>query len=215
MPAGRIVTPTKMRGGRGGMMPQVRGGQVRPAMRAGLQMMPGRGGVQMMRGAPIIQRPRMAQPVAVPQSRRGRPAQSSMVMSQNSVSPQFTNNKRTIIQNQRKPAAQPRSVSPTPSWHTPSSNQPVSPPRLDGANFKIKLPMMRSSASISQGSDDDDDIISLDPPPPKVSKVNGTFNDAIASLQRTGVQVGTPAQEEGVDPLSLDEVSYQGQEEGF
>ena len=121
VPAGRIVTPTKMREGRGMMMPQVRG-HVRPAMRAGLQMMPGRGGVQMMRGAPIIQRPRMAQPVPVPQSRRGRPAQNSMVISQNSVSPQFTNNKRTIIQNQRKPVAQPRSVSPTPSWHTPSSN---------------------------------------------------------------------------------------------
>ena len=151
----------------------------------------------------------MAQPVQVPQSRRGRPAQNSMVISQNSVSPQFSNNKRTIMQNQRKPVAQPRSVSPTPSWHTPSFNQPVSPPRLDGANFKIKLPAMRSSASITAGSDDDDDIISLDPPPPKVSKPNGGFSDAIASLNRTGVQISTPAQEEGVDPLSLDDVSIQ------
>merc|ERR550519_3298876 len=132
-----------------------------PQVRGGQVRPAMRGGLQMMPGRGGVQ-----------------------MMRQNSVSPQFTNNKRTIIQNQRKPAAQPRSVSPTPSWHTPSSNQPVSPPRLDGANFKIKLPMMRSSASISQDSDDDDDIISLDPPPPKVSKVNGTFNDAIASLQR-------------------------------
>ena len=198
------------------MMPQLRG-QVRPAMRGGLQVMQGRAGVQMMRGgggaaAAIIQRPRMPQPVSVPQSRRGRPAANSVVMSQNSVSPQFTNNKRTIVQNQRKPVAQPRSVSPTPSWHTPSSNQPVSPPRLDGANFKIKLPMMRTSASISQDSDDDDDIISLDPPPPKVSKPNGTLSDAVANLQRTGVQMSSGgSQEEGVDPLSLDDVSNQDQ----
>ena len=190
------------------MMPQLRG-QVRPAIRAGVPLMQGRAGVQMMRGAaaPIIQRPRMAQPVSVPQSRRGRPASTSVVMSQNSVSPQFPNNKRTIIQSQRKTVAQPRAVSPTPSWHTPSSNQPVSPPRLDGANFKIKLPMMRTPAPASPGSDDDD-IISLDPPPPKVSKPNGTFSDAVASLQRTGVQISTGgAQEEGVDPLSLDDVS--------
>ena len=196
------------------MMPQLRG-QVRPAMRGGLQMVQGRAGVQMIRGggggggaaAAIIQRPRMPQPVSVPQSRRGRPAANSVVMSQNSVSPQFTNNKRTILQSQRRPVAQPRSVSPTPSWHTPSSNQPVSPPRHDGANFKIKLPAMRNSASVSAGSDDDD-IISLDPPPPKVSKPNGTFSDAVASLQRTGVQISTGgAQEEGVDPLSLDDVS--------
>ena len=40
VPAGRIVTPTKMRGGRGVMMPQLRG-QVRPAMRGGLQVMQG------------------------------------------------------------------------------------------------------------------------------------------------------------------------------
>ena len=104
--------------------------------------------------------------------------------------------------------AQPRSVSPTPSWHTPSSNQPVSPPRLDGANFKIKLPMMRNSAS--PGSDDD--IISLDPPPPKVSKPNGTVSDAVANLQRTGVQMSSGgSQEDGVDPLSLDDVSNQNQ----
>ena len=172
--------------------------------------MQGRAGVQMIRGgaAQIIQRPRMAQPVPVPQSRRGRPASTSLVISQNSVSPQFTNNKRTIVQTQRKPVAQPRSVSPTPSWHTPSSNQPVSPPRLDGANFKIKLPMMRNSAS--PGSDDD--IISLDPPPPKVSKPNGTVSDAVANLQRTGVQMSSGgSQEDGVDPLSLDDVSNQNQ----
>ena len=196
---GGMVVPSKVRGGRGMMMPQVRG-QVRPA-RAGLQMI-GRGGVQMMRGAPqIIQRPRIAQSVQVPQSRRGRPPSNSIVMGQDTVT--YSNQKRTIVQNQRKALPQPRSVSPTPSWHTPSTNRPVSPPRLDGSNFKIKLPVMSRATSAES---DDDDIISLDPPPAKVIKPNGNISENVAN-HRPGLQITKSSVDEGVDPLILDDVS--------
>ena len=208
MQAARMVTPTKLRGGRGLMMPQVRG-QVRPVVRAGQIM--GRGGMQMMRGgAQVIQRPRVAQSMQamqMPHSRRGRPPANSIVTPHDSVN--YSNPKRPLVQSQRKPlpvpAPAPQSVSPTPSWHTPSTNNPVSPPRLDGTNFKIKLPIMNRAVSVES---DDDDIISLDPPPAKVAKHNGNTSQTLATaINRPGLVISKPFVEEGVDPLSLDNVS--------
>ena len=55
---------------------------------------------------------------------------------------------------------------------------------------------------------DDDDIISLDPPPAKVAKHNGNTSQTLATaINRPGLVISKPFVEEGVDPLSLDNVS--------
>ena len=174
----RMVTPTKTRGGMV-TMAAGRGQVVRPMMtRGGVQ---GRGGVQMIRGGQMVNRPRLAsQPVAITQSRRGRPpANTTMMMNQaGRQQPQQQHNSIYVQQQQQRkiaPAPQPRSVSPSSSmvsavssWHTPSQNRPVSPPKANNDNFKIKLPKMTGGPSLKKENnivDLDDDIISLDDPP--------------------------------------------------
>ena len=207
------VTPTK-RGG--GMMATVGRGQtlVRPVMRGGGQP---RGQVTMMRGQQMM-RPRMAQPQP---ARRGRPPANAVMMNPEPLVYNQRQPTRTIIQNQpRKIQPQPqqmaaRPVSPTPSWHTPSSqNRPVSPPKTND-NFKIKLPTMGKMAGPggsggkvkveSVNLDDDDDIISIDASPVKVMRPS----EPLSNLNRPGLQIsrGKSNSDEGVDPLSLDNVS--------
>ena len=222
-PGQRMVTPTK-RGG--GMVAMVggRGAAIRPVLRGGVQghVVPGRGGVQMVRGGGSLARQQ-----AVP-ARRGRPPATGVMMNpkplvqpqQFQQQQQYPPQQRTVItQQQRKIAPQPpqqpqpRAVSPSSSsvvssWHTPSQNRPVSPPKSND-NFKIKLPKMSGPAGSKvkpESIDIDDDIISLDdPPPPRVNNGHNT----ITNFNRPGLQIsrGSSNQEEGVDPLSLDDVS--------
>ena len=225
----RMVTPTKTRGGMV-TMAAGRGQVVRPMMtRGGVQ---GRGGVQMIRGGQMVNRPRLAsQPVAITQSRRGRPpANTTMMMNQaGRQQPQQQHNSIYVQQQQQRkiaPAPQPRSVSPSSSmvsavssWHTPSQNRPVSPPKANNDNFKIKLPKMTGGPSLKKENnivDLDDDIISLDDPPQlSVKRPNNghnNLNDALSNrpglqISRGGGGAPTANQDEGVDPLSLDDVS--------
>ena len=206
------VTPTK----RGGMLTTAGRGQtlVRPVMRGGGQP---RGQVHMMRGQQMM-RPRLAQPQA---ARRGRPPANAVMMNPEPLVYNQRQQSRTIVQNQpRKIQPQPhqlaaRPVSPTPSWHTPSAqNRPVSPPKTND-NFKIKLPTMgkMSGPGGSGGKvkvesvnlDDDDDIISIDSSPVKIMRPS----EPLSNLNRPGLQIsrGKSNSDEGVDPLSLDNVS--------
>ena len=199
------VTPTK----RGGMM----GGRgqtvMRPVMRGGAQQ---RGQVQMMRGQQMM-RPRLQQPQP---ARRGRPPASAVMMNPEPlVYNQRQPAQRTIVQNQQPRKIQARPVSPSPSWHTPSAqNRPVSPPKTND-NFKIKLPTMGKMAGPGGAGgkvkvenvnlEDDDDIISIDASPVKMMRPS----DPLSSLNRPGLQIsrGKSNSDEGVDPLSLDNVS--------
>ena len=203
------VTPTK----RGGMLTTAGRGQtlVRPVMRGGGQP---RGQVNMMRGQQMM-RPRLAQPQA---ARRGRPPANAVMMNPEPLVYNQRQQSRTIVQNQpRKIQPQPhqlaaRPVSPTPSWHTPSAqNRPVSPPKTND-NFKIKLPTMGKMAGTggkvkveSVNLDDDDDIISIDSSPVKIMRPS----EPLSNLNRPGLQIsrGKSNSDEGVDPLSLDNVS--------
>ena len=199
------VTPTK----RGGMM----GGRgqtvMRPVMRGGVQQ---RGQVQMMRGQQMM-RPRLQQPQP---ARRGRPPASAVMMNPEPlVYNQRQPAQRTIVQNQQPRKIQARPVSPSPSWHTPSAqNRPVSPPKTND-NFKIKLPTMGKMPGPGGAGgkvkvenvnlEDDDDIISIDASPVKMMRPS----DPLSSLNRPGLQIsrGKSNSDEGVDPLSLDNVS--------
>ena len=192
------ITPTKTRGGVMAAMGRG-GGMVRPVMRGGMVQQQARSGVQIIRGGGVAMqtRPRMAQQqVSMQPARRGRPP--AVMQPQN----------RTIYQNQPRhiapqPQRQPqrRSASPTgsmvsavSSWHTPSINRPVSPPKTN-ESFKIKLPKMGAK---TETVDLDDDIISIDPPSPQSMAV-----------KRPGLQISrgpSSTQEEGVDPLSLDDM---------
>ena len=111
-------------------------------------------------------------------------------------------------------------VSAVSSWHTPSQNRPVSPPKANNDNFKIKLPKMTGGPSLKKENnivDLDDDIISLDDPPQlsvksKPNNGHNNLNDALSN--RPGLQISrggaapSANQDEGVDPLSLDDVSF-------
>ena len=209
----RMVTPTK----RGGVMMAATRGQtvVRPMIRGGGQP---RGQVHMVRGQMMGSRPRLVQPQP---ARRGRPPANAVIMNPEPlVYNQRQPTARTIVQNQHRkmqPKPQqisPRPVSPTPSWHTPSLNRPVSPPKTND-NFKIKLPTMGrvpgpggAGGKVKVESvnlDDDDDIISIDPPNVKTMRPK----DPLSNLNRPGLQInrGNTNSDEGVDPLSLDNVS--------
>ena len=223
---GQRVTPTKVVT-RGGMinMGAGRGQMMRPGVRGGvIQQHNSRGGVQIIRGGGAVHRPRMAQPMTIqPQSRRGRPPSGSVVMNQAPMVQQQHN--RTIYQNQaaRKVVPQPRPRAPSPtgslvsavsSWHTPSLNRPVSPPKTND-NFKIKLPKMSGGSNSNlkpESIDIDDDIISIDPPSPSTINNSNNINTKRPDplTNRTGLNISrgpshNPSQDEGVDPLSLDD----------
>ena len=79
---------------------------------------------------------------------------------------------------------------------------------MGGGGGKVKSEMI----------DLDDDIISIDPPPAKISKPgHNNVSDALTNLNKTGIQisrgvtvsssVSVASPDEGVDPLSLDDVS--------
>ena len=219
-------TPPKTRGGV--IMATGRGQAIRgQVMGRGNVQIRGqtRGGHVMTRGGGMMTRPRLAQPMTVtPQARRGRPPSNNTMMinqHQVQVQPQAQPKPRTIFQNQpRKIAPQPRPSSPTnsmvsavSSWHTPSqNNRPVSPPKTNDS-FKIKLPKMSSGPKVKSETivDLDDDIISIEPPA-KTMRVGTNAADALSN--RPGLQISrgpsnttSVSQEEGVDPLSLDDVS--------
>ena len=223
---GQRVTPTKVVT-RGGMMNMGagRGQMMRPGLRGGvIQQHNSRGGVQIIRGGGAVHRPRMAQPMTIqPQSRRGRPPSGSVVMNQAPMVQQQHN--RTIYQNQaaRKIVPQPRPRAPSPtgslvsavsSWHTPSLNRPVSPPKTND-NFKIKLPKMSGGSNSNlkpESIDIDDDIISIDPPSPSTINNSNNINTRRPDplINRPGLNISrgpshNPSQDEGVDPLSLDD----------
>ena len=166
-----------------------------------------RGGMQI-RGQQV-NKPRMIQPaIAAPGARRGRPPSGT---SMGGAQP-LTYNPTPRSQNPQsfagrgvKPAAI-TNMNTASSWHTPTTaNRPVSPPKSsDASNFKIKLPKLGGGLSVKS---ENDDLISLDEPPAKIVRPNngsGNVTDALATLNRTGIQISR--QDEGVDPLSGDQV---------
>jgi hypothetical protein len=199
---------------RGGNPQMIRG---RGVVRGGVQQMGMRGGAVNRGGMQIrgggMNKPRMIQPAIAAGARRGRPPSGTGMGGPQPLtynpSPR-SQNPQSFGQRQTKPNIANLNAglsSSGSSWHTPTTaNRPVSPPKSsDASSFKIKLPKLGGGLSVK--AEANADIIALDEgPPAKIVRPNGTGNvsDALATLNRTGIQISR--QDEGVDPLSGDQV---------